>query len=358
MKDLLKKPITFEKVEFWIATAVYVFAVFILLGNASHNNDDYSIIRPENSQFFNGTVPFSYTENYFIPQLGIYTVYYVSFILLNFFIVEALFSGKRIFLNIVLLIFLYVAVSVAFGTADTWLKNYLLESNSTEYVYKFLFKQEFIYVLWVLIIFGFYTFVKYILKIALANFNPSSPANLQLLKECGVALCIWGLGVFFLRMSYINWKISVVWCEVLLYGIGLYWYLSYKTIPDAVAKQLEFRDYLLRAFVVLSISIPIIALIAYVVIGRLYTPFYMSVFSGGFGLFIIAPFTWFLYQFRFSKNKELQGLKTALGHSSANLDFLRSQINPHFLFNALNTLYGTSLQENAERTGGGIQALR
>jgi LytS/YehU family sensor histidine kinase len=46
-----------------------------------------------------------------------------------------------------------------------------------------------------------------------------------------------------------------------------------------------------------------------------------------------------------------------LKQRSANIDFLRSQINPHFLFNALNTLYGTAIQENADRTSEGIQQL-
>ncbi len=75
-------------------------------------------------------------------------------------------------------------------------------------------------------------------------------------------------------------------------------------------------------------------------------------------LLIVVPFSWSIYQGRNEKRtEEIKLLKTELGKSDANLNFLKSQINPHFLFNALNTLYGTALQENAERTGEGIQKL-
>ena len=54
---------------------------------------------------------------------------------------------------------------------------------------------------------------------------------------------------------------------------------------------------------------------------------------------------------------QLRVVEKELVQSKADIQFLRSQINPHFLFNVLNTLYGTALQENAERTAEGIQRL-
>ncbi|HEY1055540.1 MAG TPA: histidine kinase [Emticicia sp.] len=55
--------------------------------------------------------------------------------------------------------------------------------------------------------------------------------------------------------------------------------------------------------------------------------------------------------------KEKLQLRTLFTQKTAELSSLRSQINPHFLFNALNTLYSVSLKENADKTADGIQKL-
>ena len=76
-----------------------------------------------------------------------------------------------------------------------------------------------------------------------------------------------------------------------------------------------------------------------------------------FQLFIVTPVSWQLYQLRKDKILRLRGMEKELVQSQSDLAFLRSQINPHFLFNVLNTLYGTALQEQADRTAEGIQKL-
>lgn len=72
---------------------------------------------------------------------------------------------------------------------------------------------------------------------------------------------------------------------------------------------------------------------------------------------IVTPVSWLYFQQRKDKILELRGIAQALSKSTADLQFLRMQINPHFLFNALNTLYGTALIEGAAKTAEGIQKL-
>ncbi|MCU0442869.1 MAG: histidine kinase [Bacteroidia bacterium] len=52
------------------------------------------------------------------------------------------------------------------------------------------------------------------------------------------------------------------------------------------------------------------------------------------------------YHFSVAKNKQLQALVNE--HRAAELAFLKGQLNPHFLFNTLNNLYGLALKKSDE----------
>jgi two-component system, LytTR family, sensor kinase len=82
---------------------------------------------------------------------------------------------------------------------------------------------------------------------------------------------------------------------------------------------------------------------------------YMSLWA--VNLLVTTPISWLIFRQWKDKILQMKGLETALGQSEADLQFLKAQINPHFLFNALNTLYGTALQEEAGRTAEGVQRL-
>jgi two-component system LytT family sensor kinase len=74
-------------------------------------------------------------------------------------------------------------------------------------------------------------------------------------------------------------------------------------------------------------------------------------------LLILAPVQWVIFKRLARGNEELFSIKKELVQTEANLDFLRSQISPHFLFNALNTLYGLAIHEKADRTSEAIEKL-
>lgn len=203
--------------------------------------------------------------------------------------------------------------------------------------------------------------------------------------EAGFLTSTWILtiaAVFLL--SFYN-LIKVYFLIVMPVSILLYLYSIYHLIPKLFHKKRRFTNYFFRmaltTFIICLALSGTFALIissgdlqhAFIVqssfssisIKTLYAmgqeeEFIMTVAFGTFltQMLVIIPTSWSIYKDRNAiKMEEIQALKTELGKSDANLNFLKSQINPHFLFNALNTLYGTALQEKAERTGEGIQKL-
>ncbi|TDQ19014.1 histidine kinase [Algoriphagus boseongensis] len=72
---------------------------------------------------------------------------------------------------------------------------------------------------------------------------------------------------------------------------------------------------------------------------------------------ILQPLTSLIFKKYDSFVGKISVLTNQVDQGNASFDFLRSQINPHFLFNALNTLYASALIENADKTSDGIQKL-
>lgn len=348
LKSYIAEPIHRNKVEFWAATTIFVFALFSLAVGVS----------PNRYQFDQAGIEYNYYEHFFLPQLIRYSLLYAVFLFANFVLVPKLLKKDRLWLYIFLTLITFVAVGFFVGILDTYTKGYLFARFKSEnHTYDYIFQQSFHYAFWLLLMLGLYTGIKYSGMYLLSNSTTIESKYRIITRDVLTAFVAWMVSVFLLLILNIGEEIPIVWGLVSLSALVLYCVSYYSLLPKAMHKKKPFRYYALISALILLLSYLPVAFLMMLLIQDEESALGISFFNAVFHLFITVPATWLLFKRHIKGNQELFVLKNELGKSAANLDFLRSQINPHFLFNALNTLYGTALQENSERTAQGIQML-
>jgi two-component system, LytTR family, sensor kinase len=347
MKDFFK-PANIHKIEFWAATSIFIFAVFFLTTSTTSISQLH---------FQRSGIPFNYYANYFLPQLFRYAFLYAAFLLINFWVAPSLIKKERVGLNILLVVVTFATIGLVLGIADTWSKTYLFHNRTEQQTYDFIFQKSFLFAFWLLFMFAFYVALKEAALYLLFN-SEIIPARFRtMVRDAIIAFALWMVSLFILVIGEAEVELIMGWSIVIPFGILFYFFVTSFILPRVFKKRAPLRAYAWRSVLVLFLSFFPVFLVGMVVSDDEDFALGLAFFNVAVQLIITVPLAWLLYKRQIRGSEEVYVLKKELGQSNANLDFLRSQINPHFLFNALNTIYGTAIQEKAERTSEGVERL-
>jgi two-component system LytT family sensor kinase len=333
----------FALLEFWIVTGIVILALTLSLIDVVRVNQ-VPDVQTNINNISGGPTHFSLTySSSFLPIIFNYFVIYICYLLLCFYVApefEKKEAGEK---RSTVFVFLLIAISMLLGLINIY--------------------------------FAILLAIK-LLSILFTR-NRKNMAN-ALNYEAALLTAIWifiAVGTNFLSMTGV-FKVGIV--LIVPAVIIIYLHAVYIILPKLSLKKYPFLTFFGRMFLLSILSGIVLAVITYLLAQKT-TFFAVTIFSNDFvlntsipyddtpvigigtffiQLFIAMPVSWFTFKSRQIKiAEEIKTLKTELGQSDASLNLLKSQINPHFMFNALNTLYGTALQENAGRTGEGIQKL-
>ncbi|HEY1112501.1 MAG TPA: histidine kinase [Chitinophagaceae bacterium] len=347
MNEFITKPENIRRLEFWAATTIYVFAIFLNISFA---------VRADGALERAALNDYVYV---LVSRLIRFTVLYGAFLFLNFYLVPRLLRREALVVNILTTILLFVLMGGIFAVTNTFLKyNMVPGSYKGGVTHNVVFGNSFLYAAWLMLLYGIYTALKWGTLRLLERTRSVSSKRRTIIHNGLTAFLLWIISLFGLAVAAAEEEEFVMgWAVVSAFTILFYGFCYYWLIPRALPRKRPFLFFLTRSVLVLAISIFPMFLLLMPVLQDEDPALAIAMLNSVFQLCLIAPLAWVLFKRHMRGNEELVVLKKELGQTHANFDFLRSQINPHFLFNALNTIYGTALQEGAERTGEGVQRL-
>ena len=349
MKEYISNPANIRRIEFWAATTIFVFALFLMV-QAVLSNDWVAVNGSPESQRLR-------VNYFFVSRLIRYIIFYTGFLLLSFVIVPKLIKKESLILNAILIILIFGIIGFVFAFINTHLKYNMGAGTYNELTHNNIIRNNFLYALQLLLLFSFYTAIKYFGIYLLLN-TEQIKSKFKFVTTGGlVVLVIWMISLFLLVAVRSEIEMIATWAVIIPFSIFLYWYSFHTLIPKSLHKKRPFLSYIWKPIIILALSGFPLLFILMVFSNNEDFATVMALFNAAFQLLITVPVSWIIFKRHLKGNEEIYALKKELGQSTANFDFLRSQINPHFLFNALNTIYGTAIQEKAERTSEGIEKL-
>lgn len=340
----------FRKAEFWAATIIFVIAVYMFVQDAPRmlaETGPNTFIAYMEKAFAEKGLEYDYLVNTLYPNLAYCVGFYLAFIFVNNRVIPRYYPQKDYSRMGLLICAAFVVCWAIFSLASFYQDIHF--NNQLSYYF----------VRTAPVIAGlFCAYLLYALAKKLIEHYLLDPAKRKtlfsrILRDTLLVFVAWLLVLIWIINTDNMNALGPVWVGIFPYSYALYQISLYRSIPQcersrekpvrAIMRKLLFSALLFLPFMLILASMG-------------HHPGYIFL-SWAIATLAAVSIAYMVYQQNKERIHELVFLKHELGKVSSDLQFLRSQINPHFLFNALNTLYGTSLQENAAKTGEGIQKL-